>query len=691
MEWTIEIMDRKTLIPLILVFLLLGCVCVCVTAIIGGALYFASQAASTTPFFPTFVPPPTSGLFPTPTPLPVINTTPVPTPLPGASDTLKALQEADVPFNDLRLLAMRLKGIPDIPEVVSTTPANHPIGDEVKFYASNTDTNASFELTARLVDKTDNVYFFVEDGVAVNENDVKALVDEFQNKAYPTDRDFFGSEANPGIDGDPHLYILFARGLGGSVAGFQSSADGYSHLAHEFSNEKEMFYINADNTSPSDPSLVYVLAHEFQHMIQGHQDGNEETWMNEGSSVLAQFLNGDRNIFFDSSFTLDPDLQLNAWTEGGPSDNSGPHYGAGFLYMAYFLDRFGAEMTKALVADKANGLKAVDDVLKAQKVTDSATGQPVTADDLFADWAIANYLQDKDVADGRYYYHNYPDMPKISSPTDSIYSCPHGPYSATVHQYAADYYEINCSGSVTINFLGSQQVGVTPTEAHSGRYAFWGNRADKSDTSLTREFDLSKVTSATLNYWTWWAIEQDYDYGYVEASTDGGATWKILKTPGGADYNPTGNAFGWAYTANSGGGDSSQWVQESVDLSEYAGQKIQVRFEYITDDAVNRPGWLIDDIEIPELNYKEDFESGDSGWDGAGFVRIDNVLPQQFIVQVIHHGASSRDTKVERMELDAANSGSLTLNLADSEKATLVISGVTPFTTEVASYQFEVK
>ena len=686
-------MDRKTLLPLVLVFSLLCCVCACVAAIFSGALYFASQAASATPFFPTFVPPPTSGFFttPTPTPAPVINTTPVPTPLPGASDTLKALEEEDLPFNDLRLLAMRLKGIADIPEVVSTTSADHPVGAEVKFYASNTDTNASFELTAELVYKSDNVYFFAEKGVDVNEGDVKSLVDEFQNEAYPTVREFFGSEPNPGVDGDPHLYILYARGLGFSVAGFQSSADGYSQLAHDFSNEKEMFYINADTTSPSDPSLVHTLAHEFQHMVQGNQDGNEETWMNEGSSVLAQFLNGDRALFFDSSFTLDPDLQLNAWSEGGPDDNSGPHYGAGFLFMAYFLDRLGSEATKALVDDDANGLKAVNDVLKAQGVIDSVTNQPITADDLFADWVVANYLHDKDVADGRYYYNNYSDMPKINFATDSLFSCPHSPYNATVHQYAADYYEINCSGSITIHFTGSQQIGVVPTTPHSGRYAFWGHRGDKSDTTLTREFDLSGLTSATLNYWTWWAIEEDYDYGYVEVSTDGGETWKILKTPGGIDYNPTGNSFGWAYTANSGGSEPSQWVRESADLSEYAGQQIQIRFEYITDDAVNRPGWLIDDIEIPALNYAEDFESSDGGWDGAGFVRIDNILPQKFIVQVIHHGDTSANTKVERLTLDAANTGSITLNLAGGEKATLVVSGVTPFTTELAGYEFDIR
>jgi hypothetical protein len=43
------------------------------------------------------------------------------------------------------------------------------------------------------------------------------------------------------------------------------------------------------------------------------------------------------------------------------------------------------------------------------------------------------------------------------------------------------------------------------------------------------------------------------------------------------------------------------------------------------------------------------------------------------------------------MQLDAANSGSITLNLSSGQKATLVVSGVTPFTTELASYQFEIR
>ena len=66
------------------------------------------------------------------------------------------------------------------------------------------------------------------------------------------------------------------------------------------------------------------------------------------------------------------------------------------------------------------------------------------------------------------------------------------------------------------------------TTAHSGRYVWWSNRGDESDTTLTRTFDLTGLEQATLQAWLWYDIEKDYDYAYVEVSTDGGQTWEVL-------------------------------------------------------------------------------------------------------------------------------------------------------------------
>jgi len=47
-------------------------------------------------------------------------------------------------------------------------------------------------------------------------------------------------------------------------------------------------------------------------------------------------------------------------------------------------------------------------------------------------------------------------------------------------------------------------------------------------------------------------------------------------------------------------------VREKIDLTPYAGRPIVVRFEMVTDDAVNLPGLCIDDMRVPELGFSDD-------------------------------------------------------------------------------------
>ncbi len=614
------------------------------------------------------------------------------TPTTVGAETLTTLKNNRVPAGDWRDGAIRLKGIPDIPVVVSTAPANYAPGDSTDFYVNNLDTRKSRSLSAQLVYKTQNVYFFVEKGVQVNDSDVKSLVDDFQNKTYPTNRAFFGSEWIPGVDGDPRLYMLYARGLGKHTGAYYDSVSEFSHLAHPYSNEKELIALNADAGPLNDAYWPPTLAHEFQHMIHWYQNRNAETWLNEGASMLAQSLNG-----FDAgskmNFLNGPNLQLNAWADLSSSLNEASgHYDAAYLFMKYFLDRFGGLASQTLVANRAIGITAVDSTLAALGLTNPATGKTLTAEDVFADWAVANFVNDSSLAQGQYGYKGYTE--KVPGPTDTISACPTGPISAKVHQFGTRYIEITCHGNLTINFAGAPHVPLVPTQPHGGRYAMWSSREDESDTTLTRALDLSRVKSATLDYWAWWKIETDYDYAYVEVSTDGGKTWKIIATPSGTGANPAGSNLGWGYTGCSGGGEtgmgcSGQWINEKVDLSAYAGQKIQVRFEYITDAALSYDSLLLDDISVPEINYTCSFEKDTCGWESQGFVRVDNVLPQTFVVQFIHQ--SGGQTTVERLPLDAKGQGSLSLSLKSGETAILVLSGTAPFTTEEASFELEIR
>jgi hypothetical protein len=252
-----------------------------------------------------------------------------------------------------------------------------------------------------------------------------------------------------------------------------------------------------------------------------------------------------------------------------------------------------------------------------------------------------------------------------------------------VHQYGVDYIRITCPGQHTLVFEGSLQTALLPAGAYSGEYSYWSNKGDMSDMTLTRAFDFTEVSGGiTLTYWTWYDIEEDYDYVYLTASTDG-ENWEILTTPSGTGEDPSGNSYGWGYNGLSG--DEMVWIKESVDLSSFAGQEVQLRFEYITDTAVHGEGFLVDDIAIPEIDYFTDFEEDSGGWVGAGFVRVANILPQTFRLALITKGST---TTVTYLTLDDENSLEIPLDIGgEVDEVILVVVGTTRYTRQLASYQ----
>jgi hypothetical protein len=680
--------DRGSIVPWVVVGLavaLICCLCL-VVAVLGGAGLWAVRVIGTA--YPTAVwqtlapatPEPPHG----PTPTPFEGGGPV---APDAFAMRQALGEEVVPVADLIGLAERLQGESDVPRVAATSAEPIPVGTVGTFWVNNTDTSQYFQVTARMVYARPHVYLWVQQGVDFDQGDVERLVDDFEDQIYPTDREFFGSEWTPGVDGDPHLYILFARGMASWVAGYFGSNDEYVPLVNEYSNVHEMFYISADGQSLADPYTYSTLAHEFQHMIHWAHDENEDSWVDEGFSELASFLNGYDTGGWDYAFAQNPDVPLTFWPSG---DDSGVHYGQSFLFMTYFLDRFGREATQDLAREPANGLDSVDQTLAALGATDPDTGAPLTADDVVRDFSLALLLHDPSIADGRYSIEEYASAPTLQV-RDRHSQCPlPQPVQSDVNQYGIDLIGFSCSGDFTLRFQGTTTAQVVPADAHSGDWAFWSNRGNQSDMTLTREFDLADVSGPIdLSYWLWYDIEQDWDYVYLEASADGGQTWDILTTPSGTSSDPNGNSYGWGYTGFSGGGDQGQWIEESVDLSGYAGERILLRFEYITDASVNGEGLLVDDISIPALGYSEDFENSEGGWQGDGFIRLYNRIPQTYRVVLVEFGA---ETRVSEIALDENNQAEVPLSLGgDTNQAVVIVIGTARHTWRPAAYQIDLR
>lgn len=648
-----------------IVAILLCCACV----VIAAAGYLVYQAAQN---IPTDFPPPID-VFETPLPTPEIER---PTTDEISTETVETLADTLVPENDPYELACRLQNICNVP---TTVPGKqYKLGDQETFWVTNVDTVENFQAKATLRYVGDHIYFWIENGVKYDESDLKRLGDTFENQMYPTNREFFGSEPNPGIDNDPRIYILYVRGTGASNAGYFSTPDEYNPLVKEFSNGHEMFFFNADNMDLGAEDTYGTLAHEFQHMIHFNTDRNEASWINEGFAMVAELLNA-YPIYFDYYYITDPDLNLTDWSPD-PGSN-GPHYGQSFLYLAYFLDRFGEDATKEMVKHPENGLASIDQTLADLNITDPQTGKVVTADDVFMDWAATMWLQNESVGDGRYHYGNYPDAPNISV-SQSIDSCPQST-SGSVNQYGIDYFTINCEGDHILKFSGSTVAKLLPADAHSGKYAFWSNKGDESDMTLTREFDFTNVSAPiTFSYSMWYDLETDYDYLFVEASTDG-QTWQILTTPSCTNEDPSGNSYGCGYN-----GQTGDWKQEDVDLSQFAGKKVQIRFEYITDAAVNGEGFLLDDVRVDAAGYTSDFEADDGGWVAEGFARVENVLPQTFRLSLIVKGDT---TTVTQIPVNADQTAEFPLSLKPGEEAILIVTGTTRYTRLSAAYQVEIK
>ena len=107
--------------------------------------------------------------------------------------------------------------------------------------------------------------------------------------------------------------------------------------------------------------------------------------------------------------------------------------------------------------------------------------------------------------------------------------------------------------------------------------------ANNIDASLELRINLGAAIMPVLEFWHRYSFQKNADFGYVEVSIDGGANWNRV-------YFVTGGV--------------SSWVNEKVDLTEYAGQaNVRVRFRVVTDGSGTADGWEIDDVIIAETTH----------------------------------------------------------------------------------------
>lgn len=302
--------------------------------------------------------------------------------------------------------------------------------------------------------KSDRGYVVVRDlewNVSINQADVDTILERWENTSpgpypdqgiYDIGSTFFGEPPDE-LDEDPRIYLLWFD--------FQISADGFFFWFDQYpegsyppyhSNECEVLYLNTmGQGGPGGDYMLAVAAHEFQHMIHWKYDDDEASWVDEGLAELAMWFYGHPDNV--SSFNSNPDNDLTQW--GG----AWADYIQTYLFTLYFFERYGGHPSiYALVHQPLNSIAGYDQVL-------DDFGYIEDFRDVFADWTVANFLDDTTLADGRYGYAGE-DLPPFSV-AGTYSSYPVTDVYKTVNYWAADYYRFqNVQGeSLALSFDGS--------------------------------------------------------------------------------------------------------------------------------------------------------------------------------------------------------------------------------------------
>ncbi|MFQ5419286.1 MAG: hypothetical protein ACE5EY_02870, partial [Anaerolineae bacterium] len=554
-------------------------------------------------------------------------------------------------------------------------------GDHLTFNINNLDTNTVSAIDTVLLAVSDHAYFWFDTGPGSVDPDRGELAEmaTLFDEIYEMDVQYFGSEANPGIDGDPRVHIVHASPLAlcdvtlatadqCGFAGYFSSDNVLPTAVEPSSNAREMFIMNITQFDTN--FYRNVLAHEFRHMIEDAHDRGDADWEAEGSASLAEELLGYPRSpqLRGNLFINEPDLQLNAWSD----ENRTPHYGMGYVLNRYIFDRLGEKLYREFATSPGYGLDAVTAVAQAN-------GLDITGESLWLDWLAALAIHNEPGAPEMYRFKGV----ELDSAAMTAVRLPFTA-GANVHQFASDYYELPANTAVTVQFSGDPVVPLLDTAPISGERYWYAQRANYSNPRLTRTVDLRDVDTATLAYWAYVDIEQGYDFAYVSVSVDDGRTWQPLVAENMAGLEPEDNPADSALTDRFYTGELHAWFQERVDLSAYAGQEILLRFEYVTDLILTYGGFALDNIAIPEIGFFDDAESDGTGWLTEGFVRATAVLPQPWHLQLI---TFEGDVPVVQ-SVDLGDGWSAEFTVPPSSRAPiLIVAAAAPETLQVANYQ----
>ncbi|MDP3792747.1 MAG: hypothetical protein Q8Q89_03370 [bacterium] len=277
------------------------------------------------------------------------------------------------------------------------------LGQPERFFVNEKfDKFSRSQLNATLRQISGKLYFYTEDSYWNNldfarqqilMNNMLGLANEFEANIYPKEVSLWGSEPNPGIDGDPRVTILLEE-LKKNNGGYFDTVNGYSQKEASNTNVREMISLNIDSLI-SDPTLTKVfLAHEFHHLISFNQKDllkkvAEDVWLNELRAEYSVSLIGYDKPYISSNLKRRFDLFLE-----NPSDsltewpNTLTDYAIINAFGNYLVEQYGSTvLSETLRNVKTIGIPSINEYLALK-------GYKERFEDIFGYWMAAMYLND---------------------------------------------------------------------------------------------------------------------------------------------------------------------------------------------------------------------------------------------------------------------------------------------------------
>lgn len=406
-----------------------------------------------------------------------------------------------------------------------------------------------------------------------------------------------------------------------------------------------------------------VFAHEYVHVLQNDLDRDWDfKWQFEGTADwgAAQTGLGAAARFAKAECLLGqwigcdggPENSLTVW---GDRAHAIADYAAGHTLTDALAAAGGTRAVAEFVADERDGLASLRAVLGKRRLG--------TDRDLLRDWSTSLALgvplaAGAELRGGRASSYLPPGpRPPLNWDTPAAYARPGAPPNG------ADFVRLRDAAGVPLDLAAVERVDVDGQTTYEPKPSAWRSvdgalhvaPGPTADDAVVREV-MVPAADPTLTFRTRYELEPRWDFGFVQVSTDGGATYQSVpahRTT--AEHEqlaaPEIVAQLPGFTGESGG-----WVDERVDLSAYAGQTVLVSFRAMTDQFVELGGWWIDDVVI----------GGTVVADGStldGWRRPEEIRPRRVAslgVRIVGHTDDGKVAFLKDVVLDGDLDGSIT-------------------------------